>query len=159
MLTGKSTRVTFAASAFAAALAMSSPVAAATEQESKSVDAADVRAEIAESVDAIGAYTAEQRDVAVAAAEKTLADIDNALDRFENSVRENWNELSEEAKAEARTAMENLRQERNKMAERIQALEGGANNTWDGLVEGVSDAWNDLEAVWEDTDEATNASM
>ena len=159
MLFGKTARIPFVASAFATALAMSSPMASATDQTSDTVDTADVRAEIAESVDAIGDYTAEQRDVAVAAAEKTLADIDAALDRFENNVRENWNEMNEEAKADARTAMEKIRQQRNEMADKISALEGGANDTWDGLVEGVSDAWTDLEAAWEDTDEATNVSM
>ncbi|MEQ9490273.1 MAG: hypothetical protein RIM72_14900 [Alphaproteobacteria bacterium] len=159
MFFSKSTRIPLTASAFATALAMSSPIAAATDQEGNSDSAADVRAEIADSVDAIGDYAAEQRDVAVAAAEKTLSDIDVALDRYENTVRKNWNDMSEEARNEARAAMEDLRQKRNDLAERIEALKVGANNTWDGLVHGVSDAWSDLEAAWEDTDEATNASM
>lgn len=159
MLFGKTTRISLAASAFAVAIAMSSPMASATDETSDSVDAADVRAEIAESVDAIGAYTAEQRDVAVAAAEKTLADIDTALDRFENNVRENWNDLSDEAQAEASTAMETLRQERNEFGEHVAALKSGADDAWDDLVNGFTDAWAEFESAWEDTDETPDTSL
>lgn len=156
---GKKIAIPIAAPALAIALSMSTPLAAATNKTDETVRAADVRAEIAETVDTIGEYTAKQRDVAIASAEKLLADIDAALDRYENGLRENWDDLTEETKKKTRAAMEKLRQERNELADTVNEMKSGADSAWDDLVAGFSDAWDELEESWEETDNASSTSL
>ena len=119
--------------------------------------AAEVRAEISEAMDAIAAYSEQERDQALAQAREALNRLDAEIERREQALRENWAEMSEQARETARGTLQDLREARNELGERYGALEAGASNAWDELKAGFSDAWNELDEAWTAADEDTAA--
>ena len=120
----------------------------------ETVTADEIRSEISEAFDAIGTYSVQQRDEAMARAEETLAEVDAEIDQLEDTTWENWNEMSQAAKNKSAAALKDLRRRRNKLSERYGALKHGADSAWEDLKGGFSDAWNDLKAAWQDADDA-----
>lgn len=138
------------------ATALALPVAA---QDQNAITTADeVRAEISEAMDAIVAYTEQERDQAVTEAREALNRLDAEIDQREQAARENWAEMSEAARETADARLKDLRQARNRLGERYGALESSADNAWDELKTGFSDSWNDFSEAWSvaDKDAAAN---
>lgn len=108
----------------------------------------EVRQEISQAVDAVGDYAAQERRQALARARAAMERLDAELDRRQDALRENWNDMSASAREEARVAMRDLRQARNRLGERYGALEAGADSAWDELTEGFVEAYRDLSELW-----------
>ncbi|MEE4120684.1 MAG: hypothetical protein V2I65_16915 [Paracoccaceae bacterium] len=111
---------------------------------------AEVRSEIEQAMEAIAAYSEQERDEAVAEARAALDRLDAEIARREQALRENWAEMSDEARETARTRLEELRAARNRLGERYGALQSGASEAWDELTAGFSDAWNAFSETWSD---------
>ncbi|TDX26874.1 hypothetical protein [Rhodovulum visakhapatnamense] len=142
-------RDTLRAAGLAALLAM--PAAA---QESDALTTADeVRAEISDSMDAIAAYSEQERDQALAEAREALNRLDAEIERREQALRENWSEMSDAARETAEARLRDLRQARNRLGERYGALASGASSAWDELKTGFSDAWTALSEAWSAADD------
>jgi hypothetical protein len=108
----------------------------------------EVRKEISQAVDAVGDYAAQERRQALSSARAAMERLDAELDRRQDALRENWNDMSASAREEARAAMRDLRQARNRLGERYGALEAGADSAWDELTEGFVQAYRDLSKHW-----------
>ena len=130
----------------AGALALT--VAPAHSQSDNSA-AEDVRAEIAEAMDAIGEYSQEQREEAETQAREALEQLDAEIAKYEESVRENWEAMSESAKESARERLKELRSARNELGERFGALQAETDSTWDELKAAFADAWDDVSDAWD----------
>ncbi|SEP27900.1 hypothetical protein SAMN04490248_1722 [Salinihabitans flavidus] len=140
---------TLRAAGLAALLAM--PAAA---QETDALTTADeVRAEISDAMDAIAAYSQQERDQALTEAREALNQLDAEIERREQALRENWSEMSDAARATAEARLRDLRQARNRLGERYGALESGASSAWDELKTGFSDAWGAFSEAWSAADE------
>jgi DNA repair exonuclease SbcCD ATPase subunit len=118
--------------------------------------AEEVRAEIGEAMEAVTEYSAQERDQALAEAREALDRLDAVIERREQALRENWDEMSEEARETARAQMETLRDARNRLGERYGALQAGASSAWGELKEGFADAWGAFSDAW--GSEGENAS-
>ncbi len=140
---------TLRAAGLAALLAM--PAAA---QETDALTTADeVRAEISDAMDAIAAYSEQERDQALAEAREALNRLDAEIERREQALRENWSEMSDAARETAEARLRDLRQARNRLGERYGALESGASSAWDELKTGFSDAWTAFSEAWSAADD------
>lgn len=140
---------TMRAAGLAALLAM--PAAA---QDSDALTTADeVRAEISDAMDAIAAYSEQERDQALAEAREALMRLDAEIERREQALRENWSEMSDDARETAESRLRDLRQARNRLGERYGALESGASSAWDELKTGFSDAWGAFSEAWSAADD------
>ncbi|MBC7152773.1 MAG: hypothetical protein H5U22_25715 [Rhizobium sp.] len=113
----------------------------------------EVRAEIAEAMEAIAEYSEQERDQALTRAREALNQLDAEIARREQALRENWSEMSETARDNARARLEELREARNRLGERYGALQAGARSAWDELRTGFSDAWNAFSKAWRAADE------
>jgi len=137
----------FRCTAFATAIACAALPAAA--QDGDTFTTADkVRAEISEAMDAIGDYTEQERDQALTRAREALNRLDAEIERREQALRENWSDMSDEARETARDQLRDLRDARNRLGERYGALEAGASSAWDELKSGFSDAWGAFSEEW-----------
>ncbi len=126
----------------------------ATAKDSDALTATDdVHAEISEAMDAIAAYSAQERDEALTEARGALDRLDAGIDRREGSLRENWAEMSTDARETAEARLRDLRQARNRLGERYGALETGASAAWGDLQSGFSDAWGSFSDAWSAADE------
>jgi len=113
----------------------------------------EVRAEISEAMEAIAAYTEQERDQALTEAREALTQLDAEIERREQALRENWSEMSAAARETARQQLQDLRDARNRLGERFGALQAGTSNAWDELSAGFSDAWTAFSEAWTAADE------
>ena len=147
---------TFAgAFALALAVAMQNPTLAegAADNTQGSEDKSTVEqvwSGISETFSGIAAYTARQRDKAEAEAREAMTAIDGQIETAEQTMREQWSTLSDEAKNQYRKRLQDLRQARNQLGEQYGALEQSADESWQGLASAFSEAGADLEKAWQD---------
>lgn len=144
-----------AAALFAAVTLVALPLAA--QDTSAPITTDEVRAEISAAMDAIAAYTEQERDRAIAEARETLDRVDAEIERREEALRESWADMSETARETARARLQDLRKARNRLGERYGALESGTSSAWDELKNGFSDAWNAFSDAWTAADDEAEA--
>lgn len=142
----------------AVAIAALFALPAAAQETGDMTTSDEVRAEISEAMDAIAAYSAQESEQAREDARDALTRLDAEIERRENALRENWAEMTDEARDTARARMADLRQARNRLGERYGALETGTSGAWDELKTGFSDAWTAFSDAWTaaDEDDAAN---
>ncbi|MFO7921883.1 MAG: hypothetical protein R6U99_13960 [Nioella sp.] len=142
----------------AAGVAALLAVPAAAQDSDALTTAEEVRAEISEAMNAIGAYSEQERDEALAEARAALDRLDAEIERRDRALRENWAEMSDAARETAEARLRDLRQARNRLGERFGALESGASSAWDELKTGFSNAWGDFSDAWSAADEDAPAN-
>ncbi|SEP27985.1 hypothetical protein SAMN04490248_1732 [Salinihabitans flavidus] len=128
-------------------------VPAAAQDTDTLTTSEEVRAEISEAMEAIAAYSEQEREQALAEAREALNQLDAEIERREQALRENWSEMSDAARETAEARLRDLRQARNRLGERYGALESGASSAWDELKTGFSDAWGAFSEAWSAADE------
>ncbi|MTI45065.1 hypothetical protein JM93_03679 [Roseibium hamelinense] len=135
------------------AIAFVPPVHAQIQEDQKTeLSTREVREQVREAIDAIGTYSAQERDKAVEAAKQALAELDADIAARQKELRENWSEMSNDAKASAEENMKALQDARNRLSERYGAIQVGAQNAWEDLKAGFADAYDELSRAWEKTD-------
>ena len=135
-----------AATLCVALLAVADPAAAETTDD-------EIGQEISEAIDAIGDYTVEQRDEALAEAEAVLNDLDARIERQDERFRREWNQMSEAAREQAAATLQDLRDKRTALAEWYGSMRHGAVDAWEDIKDGFAAAYEDFKAAW---DEAEN---
>lgn len=110
--------------------------------------AAQLRKEVSEAAEAIRRYTAEQRDEALEKAKSALGAVDSQLASLEGYVDRNWDTMSDAARARARAALRELREQRVEVAEWYGSLKSSAPELWDHAKKGFSDAYAALRGAW-----------
>ncbi|MEQ8399812.1 MAG: hypothetical protein RIB53_02615 [Roseitalea porphyridii] len=133
-------------------------VPAAAQDTEALTTAEEVRTEISQAMDAIAAYSQQERDQALAEAREALDRLDAEIERREQALRENWAELSDATRETAEERLRDLREARNRLGERYGALEAGASSAWDELKTGFADAWADFSEAWSAADEDTTSN-
>jgi len=148
---------TLRAGALAAAIAgLALPAAA---QDAGALTTTDgVRAEISEAMEAIAAYSEQERDQALTEARAALNRLDAEIERREEALRENWAEMSDATRETARARLKDMRAARNSLSERYGALETGASGAWDELKTGFSGAWGAFSEAWSAADNGEPAN-
>ena len=111
-----------------------------------------VRMEVSEAMEAVEDFSAEQRDEAVAAARDALERLDAEIEHQEETLRENWSDMSAAARESARDGLRDLRAARNELGERFGALQSGAKSAWDELKAGFAKSWSEFADAWKDSD-------
>jgi len=125
-----------------------SAMVVASEPEKTSFE--DVKRESQELAHTIADYSEDQRDEAVREVESALSAVDRRLQDFEKQIETNWDELSDEARKEAREDLQTLKARRAAVAESYEELKSDSGAAWSEVKKGFSDAYADLEAAFED---------
>ncbi len=126
------------------------PRAGLAQQSQDPTTLDQVQAEFSDAFDAIGDFTIDQRDAALAEMETTLERLDARTDETEARVREEWADMSQATREQTSAALTDLREQRNRLSESYGALSQGAATAWDDLMDGVQAGWADLETAWDD---------
>ena len=128
----------------------------ALAQDSTALTTTDeLRTEVSEAMQAIADYSAQERDQAVTRARAALDRLDAEIARREQALRENWADMSQDARETARAQVQDLRAARNTLGERYGALKAGTSSAWDELKAGFSDAWGAFADAWSVADEGS----
>lgn len=134
-------------SLLAAAPLISGSVATAQTTSGPSLE--EVRAEVAEAMEAIAAYSEAQRESAAAEARTALDQMDAAVAARQREMREAWAEMTETAREDANERLAELQSALVDMAERVGTLQAGADSAWEEVSDGVMSAWLVLSAAVE----------
>ena len=112
-----------------------------TQLPAGQTSAKEVKSEVADTAEAIKAYTIDQRDQAIAKMESILKDFDDRIDKLETKIDGNWDQVTSAACREARITLRELRKQRNEVSEWSGGLKHSSADAYDALA----DAWNQAE--------------
>lgn len=143
--------------AIAAATIAVTAVPTLAQDKSPPATAEKVRTEITEAMDAIARYSEQKRDEALVDVRDALTKLDAEIARHEQVLRENWAEMSDAARENARTRVQELREARNELGERYGALQAGAKDAWEELKTGFANAWVAFSKKWNAPDNKDQA--
>ncbi|MDZ7841547.1 MAG: hypothetical protein U5R46_12165 [Gammaproteobacteria bacterium] len=136
-----------ALASFAVLLIVAVPVQSDSGEEATKPNPATER-EWNETMEALGSYSAEQRDKAVEAGRKTLDAMDERLEKMQAWTQEHWDSLSEEAREERTEMLKSMREQRNQVAEWYGAMKHGSAEAWDSTKQGFITAYDKLQSTY-----------
>jgi hypothetical protein len=84
-----------------------------TESSKEKTSIKEVKQETQDLIQALGAYTADQRDEAVRRAKTALNNLDERIDALEKRIDDNWDQMNKALRAKARANLKALRKQRN----------------------------------------------
>jgi hypothetical protein len=129
---------------------------AADADENASIKA--IQTQTKELIDALAAFSAEQRDQAIEETETALDKIDERIDALQTRIDQNWSRMSATARKEARDNMRALRKRRVEVAEWYGSMKNSSADAWKKMKKGFSDAYQSLADAWKDAAKAYDAS-
>lgn len=119
------------------------PVADAT-------DAGEVKKEWSEAVESLKAYSASQRDEALAEAEETLNAMDKRIDEMESRARQDWQDLSEDIRQRREATLRALQEQRDELAKQYDQMQASSSDAWEEVKKGFIDSYNTLSSSLND---------
>lgn len=122
-------------------------------EASDSMTAGDVKKEWAEAMDAIMAYSEDQRDEAVKDAKSLLDSMDSRIDKMEAKAETEWDDMSQEARMKRQEALQSLRRQRSELAEWYGGMKHSSKSAWADVKKGFSDAYDSLSSAISDAAE------
>ena len=109
----------------------------------------DLKKEISEAASAIGEYSVDQKDIAIAEAKEMMRKMDKSMDDAESSMKENWHSLEESSKQSYELSKKEFHEQRKEMADWLDKMQGSSADAWEETQKGFSDAHDDLSSSWE----------
>ena len=109
----------------------------------------DVKQETQDLIQALGAYTADQREEAIERTQTALDELDKRIDALEKRIDNNWDQMSEDAREKARASLKALQEQRTEVAEWTSKMKASSADAWEHTKKGFSDAYKNLSDAWQ----------
>jgi chromosome segregation ATPase len=129
-------------------LVLTAPSLAAASSDE--VTREEMNQEISEAIAAIKGYSVEQRDRALEEARAMMDKLDARIARLEDSLQNDWNELSQATREQTNDSLRALRKKRNALSEWYGGLAQSSGEAWEEVKDGFSQAYADLQESWAD---------
>jgi hypothetical protein len=113
------------------------------------MDARELQREWDEAVQALKAYSATQRDQALASARDLLQAMDRRIDDMESRAADEWSGLSEALRERRKAAMQELRQQRKELSVWYGGMRHTSANAWDEVRQGFIEAYGSLSNAFD----------
>ena len=110
-----------------------------------------------QTVQALRSYTADQRDKALEAGKKTLDAMDERIDRLETWTSEHWDSMSTEARKKRMETLDEMRRQRNKVAEWYGGMKHSSAEAWDGVKQGFINSYDKLQSIYSNATKSSGA--
>ena len=108
-----------------------------------------VKQETQELMQALKAYTADQRDEAIQKTKAAIDNLDTRIDALETRIDSKWDAMDKAARENARASLIALRKQRNKVSEWYGSMKSSSVDTWGHVKNGFSNAYSALSDAWE----------
>jgi hypothetical protein len=118
-----------------ASLAMAATGFSAAAGDTTSAE--DIKQETAELLEALKAYSTEQRDAAVEQSRAALQNLDQ------------WDQMDQATRARTRASLQALREQRTRVAEWYGSLKSSSAEAWGHIKQGFSEAYRTLNENWQ----------
>jgi hypothetical protein len=128
-------------------LAMASPGFSVAAAEATSVE--NIKQETAELLEALKAYSTEQRDAAVEQSRVALENLDQRIDVLETQMLDQWDEMDQATRARTRDSLQALREQRTNVAEWYGSLKSSSTDAWGQIKQDFSAAYRSLSEDWQ----------
>jgi len=109
----------------------------------------DVKKETSELMETLKAYTADKRDEALEASKAAMDRLDERINTLEARVDNNWDDMNQAVRDNARASLKALRKERTDVAEWYGSMKTSSAGAWEEMKTGFSDAYSELAKAWE----------
>ena len=109
----------------------------------------DIKKEVSEAAEAIKHYSADQRDEAVNKAKVVLDSLDAKIDKLQAKIDQKWGEMDQAARHKAQTALDDIKDQRRRLAESYDALKRSSAGAWEHVKKGFSDSYADFHEAWQ----------
>ena len=126
-------------------------------QSGDKVTLEEVKQEAHDFIQALKAYSADQRDEAIRKAKAALDDLDKRISTLEKHIDESWDKMDKGAREHARASVDALRERRAKVAERYDSLKNSSVDAWGHMKKGFTDAYGSLYDAWEKSEKEFGA--
>ena len=124
--------------------------AVASSHQDGETTATDVKKEAVETYDALKSYTVEQRDEAMTFAEKKLSELDSRIEELQGTLDRKWQDMSEASRTKTRQTLNQLKQQREKVAEWYGGMQHSSSEAWTEVKKGFADSYDRLEKAFID---------
>ncbi len=121
----------------------------ASHHEKDKTTATEVKQKAASTYEAAEDYTLEQRDEAVAAAEKKLATLDEQIDVLQNDLDTRWQTMNQATREKTREMIRKLNKEREDVAEWYGGMRHSSAEAWEEVKKGFADSYDRLERAFQ----------
>jgi len=101
-----------------------------------------------ETMDALGSYTAEQREQALKSGRETLDAMDERLEMMETWTKQHWDTMSEETRDERTAMLKEMREQRNNVAEWFGGMKHSSADAWDSAKQGFIKSYGELQKAY-----------
>ena len=108
-----------------------------------------VKQETQDLIEALKAYSADQRDEAIHKSKAALDDLDKRIDALETRIDNNRDKMNKAAREEARSSLKSLRQQRVQLAEWYGGMKSSSSEAWEHMKKGFSSAFGAINDAWE----------
>lgn len=108
--------------------------------------------EVKEAAEAIGNYTVEQKDEAVAESKELMEKLDDKISVWESKMDANWADLKESSKENYRKSLREMRQQRNELSEWYGSMKHSSGEAWDEVKDGFSSTYDGLVDAYSDSE-------
>ncbi|MGW8311915.1 MAG: hypothetical protein ACWGOL_01640 [Desulfuromonadales bacterium] len=125
-------------------------VSFASQHGESKTTATEVQKKAAETYQALKDYTIEQRDQAVAAAEKKLATLDQQINVLQNDLDARWQTMSQATREKTREMIRKLNKQREAVAEWYGGMRHSSADAWEEVKKGFADSYDRLERAFQD---------
>lgn len=101
----------------------------------------EVGKEVREAVEAIKEYSAEQKDEAVKKGKAILDNLDDHIERLESRIKKDWDHMGDSARKTAKTSLEGIKKQREKVAEWYGSLKESSAGAWESARKGFLESY------------------
>ena len=120
-------------------------VSLASSAQKTGTTAAEVKSDAAQTYDLLKRYTVEQRDEAVAAAEKMMTSLDARISELQHQLDSQWQDMSQAAREKTRATLDTLQKEREKVAEWYGGMRHSSASAWEDVKKGFANSYDQLK--------------
>lgn len=117
----------------------------------------DMKKEVKEAVQAIKKYSSEQRDQAVKDVRTALENLDARIDRMQNRMENQWNEMDQASRKKFNETLLALRTKRNELSEWYGGMKHGSADAWEHVKSGFVESYEALANAFDKAESEFNA--
>ncbi|MCG3112118.1 MAG: hypothetical protein MCM46_09890 [Candidatus Manganitrophus sp. SB1] len=129
------------------------PAFSADRPSGERVSKKEVGQEVKEAVEAIKAYSADQKDEAVKKGKAVLDNLDVRIEQMESKIKKEWDQMGDSARNTAKTSLEGIKRQREKVAEWIGSMKQSSAGAWENTKKGFLESY---QAVHESFDKVAD---
>jgi septal ring factor EnvC (AmiA/AmiB activator) len=118
----------------------------------------DVKQETQDLIQALGTYTADQREEAIKRTQTALDELDKRIDALETRIDNNRDQMNKDAREKARANLKALREQRTEVAEWISKMKTSSADAWEHTKKGFSNAYKNLSDAWQKVEKEFGAN-